>query len=460
MCQNGTLPDRDHSKCLELPEKYLRLNSFWAIGAMTFALIGIIMTIGIFVVFIRNNDTPVVRASGRELSYVLLVGFLMCYGLTFILMQKPTTIICGIQEFMIGLCFSVVYGALLTKTNRISRIFNASTQSAKRPNFISPKSQLCICTGIVLVQVFINVIWFLTLPPEAVHHHPTREDNLLVCKASINAQYMIAFSYPILLVIICTVYAVLTRKIPEAFNESKFIGFSMYTTCIIWLAFIPIYFTTSQHVALRITSMSVTISLSATVTIVCLFTPKLYIILLHPEKNIRQSMMNKSQYGSKQQSVKIAQPPHSGQQKALPNGSIEVKEKVQLLQTSVKNGTNGNTNGNTNGVVCSSCSCPVPNETTTVIPSIIKETTNGTNTNATTKVLSAVKEVTSPLKDSYPPLLSNSTKTTKEIGAQTDNQEDGSKKQDGSTQTKTQWLQISLSSPPLSLTQEVPDVVL
>ena len=70
---------------------------------------------------------------------------------------------------------------------------------------------------------------------------------------------MIAFSYPILLVIICTVYAVLTRKIPEAFNESKFIGFSMYTTCIIWLAFIPIYFTTAQHVALRITSMSVTI---------------------------------------------------------------------------------------------------------------------------------------------------------------------------------------------------------
>jgi metabotropic X receptor len=70
---------------------------------------------------------------------------------------------------------------------------------------------------------------------------------------------MIAFSYPILLVIICTVYAVLTRKIPEAFNESKFIGFSMYTTCVIWLAFIPIYFSTAQHVDLRITSMSVTI---------------------------------------------------------------------------------------------------------------------------------------------------------------------------------------------------------
>lgn len=37
--------------------------------------------------------------------------------------------------------------------------------------------------------------------------------------------------------------------------------------------------------------MSVTISLSATVTLACLYTPKLYIILIRPERNVRQSMM-------------------------------------------------------------------------------------------------------------------------------------------------------------------------
>lgn len=47
----------------------------------------------------------------------------------------------------------------------------------------------------------------------------------------------------------------------------------------------------------------------------------------------------------------------------------------------------------------------------------------------------------------------------KEISVQTE--EIAEKKEiDVSTQTKTQWLQISLNSPPLSLTQEVPDVVL
>jgi hypothetical protein len=42
---------------------------------------------------------------------------------------------------------------------------------------------------------------------------------------------------------------------------------------------------------MRVTSMSVAISLSAYVMIACLFGPKLYIILFHPERNVRQSMM-------------------------------------------------------------------------------------------------------------------------------------------------------------------------
>ena len=53
------------------------------------------------------------------------------------------------------------------------------------------------------------------------------------------------------LIIVCTIYAWITRKIPEAFNESKYIGFTMYTTCVIWLAFVPIYYTTSHDVLVR-----------------------------------------------------------------------------------------------------------------------------------------------------------------------------------------------------------------
>ncbi|XP_060651780.1 LOW QUALITY PROTEIN: metabotropic glutamate receptor 2 [Drosophila nasuta] len=291
VCQLGTLPDAHKKYCRPIPEVYLRPESAWAIGAMAFSATGILITLFVVGVFVRHNETPIVRASGRELSYILLAGIFMCYGVTFALVLKPTNIVCAIQRFGVGFCFTVVYAALLTKTNRIARIFKAGKQSAKRPSFISPKSQLVICTCLVSVQILINGVWMVIAPSHAMHHYPTREDNLLVCDSYIDASYMIAFFYPILLIVVCTVYAVLTRKIPEAFNESKHIGFTMYTTCVIWLAFVPLYFGTANHVPLRITSMSVTISLSASVTIACLFSPKLYIILVRPERNVRQSMM-------------------------------------------------------------------------------------------------------------------------------------------------------------------------
>uniref|UniRef100_A0A8D8HVL6 Metabotropic glutamate receptor 8 n=2 Tax=Culex pipiens TaxID=7175 RepID=A0A8D8HVL6_CULPI len=290
-CPRGTTPDEYHEKCNHIPEDYLKPESAYAIGAMSFCSCGMLMTLFVVGVFLKNNDTPIVRASGRELSYVLLSGILLCYGVTYALVLKPNDIVCGVQRFWSGFSFTVVYAALLTKTNRIARIFNASTKSAKRPSFISPHSQIVICGILISFQILINAVWMVVSPAHVMHHYPTRDDNLLVCNSYTDTSYIIAFFYPIFLIIICTVYAVLTRKTPEAFNESKYIGFTMYTTCVIWLAFIPLYFGTENNVQLRIATIAVTISLSATVTLVCLFSPKLYIILIRPERNIRQSMM-------------------------------------------------------------------------------------------------------------------------------------------------------------------------
>ncbi|XP_066145310.1 metabotropic glutamate receptor 2 isoform X2 [Euwallacea fornicatus] len=362
-CPMGELPNFQHVKCIPIPEEYMQADSGWAIGAMAFSSTGVLITLFVFGVFIKHNTTPVVRASGRELSYTLLAGIMMCYSVTYALILKPTDIVCGVQRFGTGFCFTVVYAALLTKTNRISRIFKAGKHSAKRPNFISPRSQLIICTGLVGVQVLINVIWMIISPPRAIHHYRTREDNLLACTSHIDASYMIAFTYPILLIIICTVYAVLTRKIPEAFNESKHIGFTMYTTCVIWLAFVPLYFSTANHVAMRITSMSVTISLSATVTLACLFSPKLYIILIRPERNVRQSMMpmrysaiNKSSVttgsGSMMAAVVVTAATCDQNQKiqkaVSPVDNKLEKEMVELKDTSTQTSPTSSTN-NING---------------------------------------------------------------------------------------------------------------
>lgn len=66
-----------------------------------------------------------------------------------------------------------------------------------------------------------------------------------------------------------------TRNVPANFNEAKYIAFTMYTTCIIWLAFVPIYFGSNY----KIITMCFSVSLSATVALCCMFVPKVRLIL-------------------------------------------------------------------------------------------------------------------------------------------------------------------------------------
>ncbi|XP_065314843.1 metabotropic glutamate receptor 3-like isoform X2 [Gordionus sp. m RMFG-2023] len=283
--------------CYQLPLRYIIWSSIYAIIPICISLIGVLLTTYVGLIFLINIDTPLVKASGRELSFMLLGGITICYLCTFPLLAKPTLLVCGLQRFMIGFGFAVMYSSLLTKTNRISRIFNSASRSAKRPTFISPTSQMVIALILITVQIVMNAIWFLLEVPGTRNFSPENKRDIVILKCRIkDTSFLFSLAYNIILIIICTVYAVKTRKIPENFNESKFIGFSMYTTCIIWLAFIPIYFSTLNEFQIQTTTLCITISLSASVTLFCLFGPKIYIIVFHPEKNVRKLTMGSAGY--------------------------------------------------------------------------------------------------------------------------------------------------------------------
>jgi len=123
-----------------------------------------------------------------------------------------------------------------------------------------------------LFQVLINGVWILVSPPRAVHHYPTREDNHLVCSSHIDASYMIAFGYPIVLIIVCTIYAVLTRKIPEAFNESKHIG--MFCLAVFTLKFLFRWWN-PWHSFFMVTCLSLQLHLNSSKYLLMKYTQKI-----------------------------------------------------------------------------------------------------------------------------------------------------------------------------------------
>ena len=248
-CGNGWWPHPDKTGCHSLPIQTIEWTSVYAIVPICLSIMGTLLTLLVMATFLRHINTPIVKASGRELSFLLLSGFLVCYLMTFVLLAAPSPLICGIQRFGVGFGFSMTYASLLTKTNRISRIFDSASRSAKRPPFISPKSQLVITLLLICVQIVCTCVWLVLEPPGIRHYNPNGKRNQIILKCHIKDEsFLISLVYNMLLIIVCTVYAVKTRKIPENFNESKFIGFTMYTTCIIWLSFVPIYFGTLNSI--------------------------------------------------------------------------------------------------------------------------------------------------------------------------------------------------------------------
>ena len=95
-------------------------------------------------------------------------------------------------RFSVGIGFSMVYGAMLTKTNRISRIFQSASQSARRPSYISPRSQLIITAVLVSVQFMAAMVWIVASIPDAEKDFPTRSEVNLFDKM---AYHIFAYSF-------------------------------------------------------------------------------------------------------------------------------------------------------------------------------------------------------------------------------------------------------------------------
>ncbi|XP_071784268.1 metabotropic glutamate receptor 4-like isoform X2 [Asterias amurensis] len=294
-CTEGERPDKNRTGCQEIPVEYLTWDSPWAVPPTLLAVIGIACTTFVIAVFVRYNNTPVIRASGRELCYVLLFGILATYFAVFTLIAKPTTLTCCLRRIMLGLSVVISYSALYTKTNRVYRIFNSGKRSVRRPKYTSPKSQMVICFGLVSVQLVAAALWLAIDPPRPAKTFPFWYQVILECAVT-DMSLVLSLVYAMVLIVMCTLYAFKTRKMPENFNEAKFIAFAMYTTCVVWIAFIPIYIgTSSTDYKIQQTLLCLCFIVSATVTLGCIFVPKIYIVLFAPQKNKKPSgtmMMN------------------------------------------------------------------------------------------------------------------------------------------------------------------------
>ena len=124
-------------------------------------------------------------------------------------------------------------------------------------------------------------------PIEAKLSMPVRTEKYveLYCEQELLG-LLIPLSYNLLLLLICTTFAFLTRKLPENFNESWYIFLSVSTTLFVWIAFLPTYFA-AFYAYHKAALLALALVLNGGVINLCLFGPKLYALYYVNEKDIK-----------------------------------------------------------------------------------------------------------------------------------------------------------------------------
>ena len=293
-CPRGKQSNEARTHCIDLPVANLKYSSSGGIVILVFTVAGIVITLFSFAVTCRFWNSPIVKASNRKFSIVIVISILLLLTLVVINLFEPSDSICKIiypwRFFTYNLCLSF----LLVKILRISSAFQIPIVYTLETVSIISRRQGVIIATMHIVLLLLLLPWQLLDPPVKKAHILTEQYLFNVCKAYNvvvgKSFFMVTCSYIFIQVLLSAFCSFKIRKVPENFSEAKRIAFSMYIFSFSVLTYYPVEFSSSGWYVSVV--HCVTILLSAYGFICCLLLPKTYIIWFKPELNSLQHVRN------------------------------------------------------------------------------------------------------------------------------------------------------------------------
>ncbi|XP_066438519.1 vomeronasal type-2 receptor 26-like [Eleutherodactylus coqui] len=290
-CPDHEWPNENKTQCiLKLVEFLSYSDDVISVIVLSGSILLITLTAGILGIFIKYQDTPIVRANNKNLSFVLLVSILLSFLCVFLFLGCPVDGTCMLRQICTGILLSVSVSSLLAKTLMVCIAFKATKPGSVWRRWTGVKLPNCVLLICSSVQVILCMSWVTFSPPfQELDTHSYKEQMVVQCNEGSDLCFYSVLGYMGILAAVSFITAFYARTLPDSFNEAKYITFSMLVFCSVWIATIPAYLSTKGK---YMVAMEIFAILACNAGLLgCIFFPKCYIILYRPEINTKSYIL-------------------------------------------------------------------------------------------------------------------------------------------------------------------------